>query len=59
MSNSFSTWSDVKANAQALDSRTGEEQNVGKATARERREHTCAGTSWPKCAPWPGLPRQS
>lgn len=38
MSNSFSTWSDVKANAQALDSRTGEEQNVGKATARERRE---------------------
>ena len=38
MSSSYSKWSDVKAKASAFDPRTGEEQGVGKAAARERRE---------------------
>ena len=38
MSSSYSRWSDVKAKAEALDSRTSEQQATGKAAARERRE---------------------
>ena len=38
MSSSYSRWSDVKAKAEALDSRTSEQQAAGKAAARERRE---------------------
>lgn len=38
MSGSYSRWSDVKAKGRAADPRTTDEQAVGKATARERRE---------------------
>ena len=38
MSSSYYRWSDVKAKSGAVDPRTGEEQAVGKAAARERRE---------------------
>ena len=38
MSDSYSTWSDVKAKASELDPRTGEDQAAGKAAAREHGE---------------------
>jgi DNA-binding XRE family transcriptional regulator len=38
MSDSYSKWSDVRARGRAADQRTGDEQAVGKAAARERRE---------------------
>ncbi|HUB39934.1 MAG TPA: helix-turn-helix transcriptional regulator [Streptosporangiaceae bacterium] len=38
MSDSYSSWSDVKASGRAADPRTEEEQTAGKAAARERRE---------------------
>jgi DNA-binding XRE family transcriptional regulator len=38
MNNSYSKWSDVKAESGAVDPRTGEERAAGKAAARERRE---------------------
>jgi DNA-binding XRE family transcriptional regulator len=34
----YARWSDVRAEGRAADSRTAEEQAVGKAVARERRE---------------------
>ena len=38
MSSGYAKWSDVKAKGRAADPRAGEEQAVGKAAARERRE---------------------
>ena len=38
MSDSYSKWSDVRARGRAADPRAHEEQALGKAAARERRE---------------------
>jgi DNA-binding XRE family transcriptional regulator len=38
MSSSYPKWSDVKARAEALDSRTSEQKAAGKAAAREHRQ---------------------
>lgn len=38
MSSGYAKWSDVRARGRAADPRTSEEQAVGKAAARERRE---------------------
>jgi DNA-binding XRE family transcriptional regulator len=38
MSDQFSSWDDVKANAAAVDPRTGAEREAGRADAVERRE---------------------
>ena len=38
MSSSYAKWSDVKARAEALDSRTSEQQAAGKAAASGHRE---------------------
>jgi DNA-binding XRE family transcriptional regulator len=38
MSDNYSKWSEVRARGRAADARTGDEQAVGKAAARERRE---------------------
>jgi DNA-binding XRE family transcriptional regulator len=37
MNDSYSTWSDVRAQSRVVDPRTDDEQTLGKAAARERR----------------------
>jgi DNA-binding XRE family transcriptional regulator len=43
MSNRYSKWNDVKARGREADRRTAEEQALGKAAARERREGCVRG----------------
>jgi hypothetical protein len=57
MSDSYSSWSDVKARCREGNPRTEEERTAGKAAARERREAYVGGHRLARCAPPPVSPR--